>query len=134
MSGFNVLLYRIVMALIGACFLILRSVYRIPTHIILGIVCIKIESWVVEREIIVFRDIQYCIEGIQPSIIDDIAQILLNLVAQRNIAILIAEQNIDFCLSIAKRLYIMDTDKPLREITKDQLLQNKELMHEMLAI
>jgi len=47
-------------------------------------------------------------EGIQPNIIDQIGQTLLKLKKEGQMSILLVEQYLDFCLSVADRFYVMD--------------------------
>ena len=60
-------------------------------------------------------------EGIQPSILDEIADILNRLKAKRGLSTLIVEQNIDFVRSMADRAYLMDIGKVTRQLTRDEL-------------
>jgi urea ABC transporter ATP-binding protein UrtE len=60
-------------------------------------------------------------EGIQPSILDEIADILNRLKAKRGLSTLIVEQNIDFVRSMADRAYLMDMGKVTRQLTRDEL-------------
>lgn len=47
-------------------------------------------------------------EGIQPSIVEDIRQVILKLKMQGGISILLVEQSIDFVRSAADYIYVMD--------------------------
>jgi len=47
-------------------------------------------------------------EGIQPNIIDLIGETLLKLKKEGQMSILLVEQYLDFCLSVADRFYVMD--------------------------
>jgi urea transport system ATP-binding protein len=47
-------------------------------------------------------------EGIQPNIIDQIADTLLTLKKEGQMSILLVEQYLDFCLGVADRFYVMD--------------------------
>ena len=47
-------------------------------------------------------------EGIQPNIIDQIADTLLKLKKEGLMSILLVEQYLDFCLSVADRFYVLD--------------------------
>lgn len=47
-------------------------------------------------------------EGIQPSIVEDIRQVILQLKAKGNLSVLLVEQSIDFVRSAADYIYIMD--------------------------
>lgn len=73
-------------------------------------------------------------EGVQPSIIDEMAGILKQINTKQNIAILVAEQNLDFCLSIAKRAYLMEKGSVRLETDKENLLVNKKLQQELLGV
>ena len=73
-------------------------------------------------------------EGVQPSIIDEIAGVLKRINKDRGIAILVAEQNLDFCLSIAERAYVMEKGSIRLETDRDSLRENKELQQELLGV
>mgnify|MGYP001079307606 FL=1 len=60
-------------------------------------------------------------EGIQPSILEEIADILNRLKAKRGLSTLIVEQNIDFVRSMADRAYLMDIGRVTRQLTRDEL-------------
>ena len=47
-------------------------------------------------------------EGIQPNIIDQIGESLLKLKREGQMSILLVEQYLDFCLSVADRFYVID--------------------------
>lgn len=73
-------------------------------------------------------------EGVQPSIIDEIAGILKRINKERGIAVLVAEQDLDFCLSIAKRAYIMEKGVIRMEIDRDSLRADKALQQALLGV
>ena len=73
-------------------------------------------------------------EGVQPSIVDEIAGMLLRMNTQRTLSIIVAEQNLDFCLSFAERACILDKGTVIREATREQLLEDKALLHELLGV
>lgn len=73
-------------------------------------------------------------EGVQPSIIDEMAGVLKRINVQRNIAILVAEQNLDFCLSIAERAYVMEKGSIRMETHRDNLREDKSLQQELLGV
>jgi ABC-type branched-subunit amino acid transport system ATPase component len=73
-------------------------------------------------------------EGIQPSIIDEMAGILKRINQERGIAILVAEQDLDFCLSIAARAYVMEKGRIRLETDRDRLRGDKALQQELLGI
>ncbi len=73
-------------------------------------------------------------EGVQPSIIDEISCILKRISKEFGISILVAEQNLDFCLSIAERAYIMEKGTVRVEIDKESLRADKNLQQELLGV
>ncbi|MBJ7536836.1 ABC transporter ATP-binding protein [Marinomonas transparens] len=73
-------------------------------------------------------------EGVQPSIIDEMAGILKRINEQQGIAILVAEQDLDFCLSIAKRAYVMEKGCIKIAVDKESLLADKLLQQELLGV
>jgi urea ABC transporter ATP-binding protein UrtE len=73
-------------------------------------------------------------EGVQPSIIDEMAGILKRINAERGIAILVAEQDLDFCLSIAGRAYVMEKGRIRMEVDRDTLRADKALQQDLLGV
>ena len=59
---------------------------------------------------------------------------MLHLNRQTGLALLIAEQNLDFCLSLAQKAYVMSGGTVARTVTTDQLRTDNVLLHEMLSI
>ena len=47
-------------------------------------------------------------EGIQPNIIDQIGETLLKIKREGRVSILLVEQCLDFCVSVADNFYVMD--------------------------
>lgn len=68
-------------------------------------------------------------EGIQPSVIEDIASAIEKVNKQLGITVLIVEQYLDFVLAVSNRYYVMDKGEiVLRGLTKDAdsaLIQSK---------
>lgn len=60
-------------------------------------------------------------EGIQPSILEEIADILNRLKVTRGLSTLIVEQNIDFVRSMADRAYLMDIGDITRQLSREEL-------------
>jgi len=60
-------------------------------------------------------------EGLQPSIIKEIARSLNSLRAELNIAILVSEQVLSFALEVADRLLVIDRGRIVREADKSDL-------------
>jgi urea ABC transporter ATP-binding protein UrtE len=73
-------------------------------------------------------------EGIQPSIIDEIEQILVHLNRERGLAILLAEQNLDFAASVTSRAYIMDKGRIAQITGREELLADKQMLHQLLGV
>lgn len=73
-------------------------------------------------------------EGVQPSIIDEMAGVLKRINEEQGISILVAEQNLDFCLSIAERAYIMEKGGIRMETDRDSLRKDKQLQQELLGV
>lgn len=73
-------------------------------------------------------------EGIQPSIIDEIHDILVSLNREQGVAMLIAEQNIDFINGLASVCYLMNKGVIEQELPTDELFASKTLIQEMLAV
>lgn len=73
-------------------------------------------------------------EGVQPSIIDEMAGILKRINRERGLAILVAEQDLDFCLSIASRAYVMEKGRVRLETDRESLRTNTELQRELLGV
>ena len=73
-------------------------------------------------------------EGVQPSIVDEIEQILVRLNREHGIAVLLAEQNLDFAASVTGRAYIMDKGRIAHSTSRDELLADKRILHELLGV
>ena len=72
-------------------------------------------------------------EGLAPIIIEDISQILLNL-KKIGATILLAEQNMHFCMNIAEEAIIIDRGKNVWKGNINQLKKNKKIMNKYLAV
>jgi urea transport system ATP-binding protein len=71
-------------------------------------------------------------EGIQPSIIDQIEDLLLALKAKRQVSILLIEQYVDFAVKVADRYYFMETGSIVADGQVAQLTD--EIIHEYMDI
>jgi len=71
-------------------------------------------------------------EGIQPSIMLEIEEVILSLQAHKEIAILVVEQFLDFALSVADYFYIMETGKIVEQGSIEQF--NDEISKTYLAV
>jgi amidase len=66
-------------------------------------------------------------EGIQPSIIDEIAQTLVHLRDQEGLSILVAEQNLDFILDCSDRVLILEKGAIVNTLSAAQLREPAQL-------
>ena len=73
-------------------------------------------------------------EGVQPSLVDEIGEILQSLNSNSGISMLIAEQNLEFAASITSRAYIMDKGTIIHSTSRSDLLQDKQLLHDLLGV
>lgn len=72
-------------------------------------------------------------EGIQPSLLDEIYELLVRAKQRYGLCILLVEQNLDFAGSLADRAYVMDRGRIAREVDRDKLLSDSDLEHEFLG-
>ena len=71
-------------------------------------------------------------EGIQPNIIQQIGQVLTQLVEQRQMAILIVEQYLDFVREFCQHFYIMNRGEIVANAEAEGLTQ--EIIREYLSV
>lgn len=72
-------------------------------------------------------------EGIQPSLLDEIQQHLMQARQRYGLTILLVEQNLDFASSLADRAFVMESGSVAREVDRDKLLSDATLVHEFLG-
>ena len=72
-------------------------------------------------------------EGIQPSIIEEIIEILQGLRTSRNLTIILVEQNLDFIASLSQRVHIIQRGQLVNEVSPDQLY-NPEQVREFVGM
>ena len=73
-------------------------------------------------------------EGIQPSILDEIAEVINEINAERGIAVLAVEQNLDFAARIARRSLIMEKGEIIAEAATAELRGDRGLQRKYLAL
>jgi branched-chain amino acid transport system ATP-binding protein/urea transport system ATP-binding protein len=73
-------------------------------------------------------------EGIQPSLVDQIADIVSRLNRERRISVVLVEQNLDFAADVAERAYVMDKGRIVRELGAREVAADRELQREYLGI
>ena len=72
-------------------------------------------------------------EGIQPSIVQDIARIGVELNRKDGLTIVLVEQNIDMIRAMAQRCYVMDKGRVVAELTPE-MLDDRDTMRRYLAV
>jgi len=73
-------------------------------------------------------------EGIQPSIVDQIADTLRVIHEKRVVSVVLVEQNLDFVARLATRAYIVDKGQVVGEFPAPQILENKQLQQEYMGV
>lgn len=73
-------------------------------------------------------------EGIQPSIVAEIGEIVLRLNEQRGITVVLVEQNLDFALRVAKHAHIMVKGQIVRDLPAKEVLDDLDLQHEYMGV
>ncbi|MCY4516007.1 MAG: ABC transporter ATP-binding protein [Acidimicrobiaceae bacterium] len=73
-------------------------------------------------------------EGIQPSILDEIAEAIDHINFARGITVLVVEQNLDFAARIAERGLIMDKGEIIETLDIAELHDNRDLQRKFLAL
>jgi branched-chain amino acid transport system ATP-binding protein len=68
-------------------------------------------------------------DGVQPSIVQEIGDFLVKLVAERPIGILIVEQNVDLIQTVAQRAYVMDKGRLTAALDREALADATALSH-----
>ncbi len=72
-------------------------------------------------------------EGIQPSIIKEIAGHINRLNDDEGVSVLLVEQNLELIVSIAQRGYVMDKGRIVAELSCDEI-QDDEIVREYLSL
>lgn len=70
-------------------------------------------------------------EGIQPSIIKDIARNVRTLNEQTGLAVLLVEQNLDLIVSIASRGYVMEKGRLVASLGAEEIRSRDEVRHHL---
>jgi urea ABC transporter ATP-binding protein UrtE len=72
-------------------------------------------------------------EGIQPSIVQDIARIVVELNRKTGLTVVLVEQNIDMIRATAQRCYVMDKGRVVAELTPT-MLDDSAVVRRYLAV
>ena len=73
-------------------------------------------------------------EGIQPSVLDEIAEVIGRINAERGIAVLAVEQNLEFAARIAQRSLILEKGEIIAEVATAELRRDRALQRKYLAL
>jgi urea ABC transporter ATP-binding protein UrtE len=68
-------------------------------------------------------------DGVQPSIVQEIGDFLVKLVAERPIGILIVEQNVDLIQTVAQRAFVMDKGRLTASLDRAAIADATALSH-----
>ncbi len=72
-------------------------------------------------------------EGLAPVIVDDLYEVLSEVV-DRDVTVLITEQNVDFALDLAERAYIIDKGSNAWDGTVQELSQRQDMLDKYLSV
>lgn len=73
-------------------------------------------------------------EGIQPSIVDQIALDVRKINEEEGITVVVVEQNLEFAARIANRSYILDKGRIVNEMPIQKLLADRALQRQFLGV
>lgn len=73
-------------------------------------------------------------EGIQPSIVDQIADHVRRINDEQGITVITVEQNLQFATKIAEHAYLMDKGRIVRSLAAKDLLADRDLQHEYMGV
>ncbi len=73
-------------------------------------------------------------EGIQPSIVDEIGQILLQIKAESDLTILIVEQNVDMILEIADSAAFMEKGRIAQTCSMEEIKEDESIITRFISV
>ena len=73
-------------------------------------------------------------EGIQPSIVQEIARTIRKIARQRNLTVLVVEQNLEFVLSTASRCLFMENGRIAEEAPVELVRSGSSLIQKYLSV
>jgi urea ABC transporter ATP-binding protein UrtE len=73
-------------------------------------------------------------EGIQPSIVAELVEILGRIVGERHMGLVLVEQNIDMAMALASRIDLVDQGKVVASDTTAALRENPGLIEQHMAL
>ncbi len=72
-------------------------------------------------------------EGLAPMMVKLVGEILRD-IKQRELPILLVEQNVNLALSVADRVYVMNKGQIVHECAATELAEDKETQHKLLGV
>lgn len=72
-------------------------------------------------------------EGLAPMMVKLVGEILRD-IKERELSILLVEQNVNLALSVADRVYVMNKGRVVHECTAAELAEDKETQHRLLGV
>ena len=72
-------------------------------------------------------------EGLAPVIVDDLREVLSDVV-ERDVTVLMTEQNVEFALDLGERAYIIDTGSNVWNGSVEELRNREDLLEEYLSV
>jgi urea ABC transporter ATP-binding protein UrtE len=73
-------------------------------------------------------------EGIQPSIVQEISRTVRRIAAEKNLTVLLVEQNLEFVVEIAKRCLFIENGRILAEAASDRVRQEPAMVRKYLSV
>ena len=72
-------------------------------------------------------------EGIQPSIVQDIARLIVDVSTRKGLTVILVEQNIDMIRAMAQRCFVMEKGRIIAELTPS-MLEDRDVVRKYLAV
>jgi branched-chain amino acid transport system ATP-binding protein len=72
-------------------------------------------------------------EGIQPNIVQEIQARIGSISRARGLAVVLVEQNIEFAVALARRVYIMEKGRIAREVAPERVM-DEDIVRDYLAV
>lgn len=73
-------------------------------------------------------------EGIQPTIVEQIAETITQINSQRGTAVVLVEQNLDFATKVAGKAFLMDKGEVVRESAVEAIADDRTVQREYLGV
>ncbi|MCU1480511.1 MAG: hypothetical protein JWQ19_1297 [Subtercola sp.] len=73
-------------------------------------------------------------EGLSPLVVQQLHESILSLPAKFDVSIILAEQNLQFVLSLTSRVYVLDTGRMAHEGSSTEFANSTGLQHQLLSV